>query len=181
LQLLSEWILLLRGINVGGKNPLPMKELVEVLESLGLQHVRTYIQSGNAAFRAPGEVSATAGEEIGAAIEERRGFRPCVMLLSAERLERAIAANPYREEAEAEPKSVHLFFLATAPEAPDLGAMREIRAPGERCELAGDVFYLHAPAGVGRSKLAARAERLLGVDATARNWRTVLKLQEMTR
>lgn len=174
----SPWILLLRGINVGGKNLLPMRELVEVLESLGLEEVRTYVQSGNAVFRASGAVPARLGDKVAAAIEERKGFRPHVLLLPADRLERAVRGNPF-PEAEAEPGRLHLFFLDSAPESPDLDGLEATRAPTERFHLAADVFYLHAPDGIGRSKLAAKAERLLGVPATARNWRTVQKLREM--
>lgn len=174
----SPWILLLRGINVGGKNLLPMRELVEILESLGLEDVRTYVQSGNAVCRGQGEPAPELGEEISAAIEERKGFRPQALLLSRDRLGAAIRANPF-PEAEAQPNRLHLFFLASAPESPDLDGLEAARAPTERFHLADDVFYLHAPDGIGRSKLAAKAERLLRVPATARNWRTVQKLREM--
>lgn len=176
----SPWILLLRGINVGGRNVLPMRELVEILEALGLEDVRTYVQSGNVVFWARREVPPRLGEEVAAAVEERKGFRPHVLLISRDRLERAIRANPF-PEAEAEPKSLHLFFLASPPDAPDLDGLNDARPPTERFHLADDVFYLHAPDGIGRSKLAAKAERLLGVDATARNWRTVRKLSEIAR
>jgi uncharacterized protein (DUF1697 family) len=87
-------------------------------------------------------------------------------------------ANPY-PEADEEPKSVHLYFLAGDPAEADIAGLEAVRAPAERFHLEGGVFYLHAPDGVGRSKLAAKAERLLGVSATARNWRTVTKLREM--
>lgn len=176
----SPSILLLRGINVGGRNLLPMRELVDVLESLGLDEVRTYVQSGNAVFRSPGEVRPELGDEISAAIGKRKGFRPHVLLLSAGGLERAIRANPF-PEAEAAPRTLHLFFLASRPAAPDLDALNDARSPTERFHLADEVFYLHAPDGIGRSRLASKAERLLGVEATARNWRTVQKLSEMAR
>lgn len=174
------WILLLRGINVGGRNRLPMDDLVSILESLGLEDVETYIQSGNVVFRSPGKVPPTLEDEIGAAIEESHGFRPRVLLLRARRLERAAGSNPF-PEAEAEPKTLHVFFLASEPESPDVEALTGIASPSERFHLAEDVFYLHAPDGIGRSKLAANVEKHLGVAATARNWRTVDRLREMAR
>jgi uncharacterized protein (DUF1697 family) len=173
------WVLLLRGVNVGGRHTLPMRELAELLEALGLEEVRTYIQSGNAVFRAAGEAAAALGDRIAAAIEERKGFRPEVLVLSAERLEAAARANPF-PEGEAEPKTLHLFFLAATPTAPDLAGLEALRSPTERFHLATEVLYLHAPDGIGRSKLATRVERLLGVPATARNWRTVQMLREMS-
>ena len=147
---MSTWIALFRGINVGGRYLLPMKELVRDLQSLGLEDVRTYIQSGNAVFRASSEVAATLGEEIAATIEERHGFRPQVLLLTAGELADAMAANPF-PEAEAEPKTLHLSFLASPPPAPDLESLTAIRSATERFQLTDRVFYLHAPDGIGRS------------------------------
>jgi uncharacterized protein (DUF1697 family) len=95
-------------------------------------------------------------------------------------LERAMASNPYAE-AESEPKSLHLYFLASEPQDPDLKTLESIRVDSERFALQGKVFYLHAPDGIGRSRLAARVEKALGVPATARNWRSVSKIVAMAK
>lgn len=95
-------------------------------------------------------------------------------------LEQAIKGNPF-PEAEAAPNTLHLNFLDAIPAQPDLDALEKIRAPSERYLLQGDVLYLHAPDGIGRSKLAANMEHLLGVPMTSRNWNTVCKLREMSR
>lgn len=171
-------IVLLRGVNVGGRNRLPMKELTRLLEGLGLEDVATYIQSGNAVGRSSGEAAPALGEALAAAIEERHGFRPRVLVIGADRLAEAIDANPF-PEASADPGFLHLFFLARPPPSPDLESLEEIAVASERFHLARDVFYVHTPDGFGRSKLAANVERFLGVAATARNWRTVTKLREM--
>jgi uncharacterized protein (DUF1697 family) len=89
-----------------------------------------------------------------------------------------MANNPF-PEAEAEPSTLHLGFLASTPKSPDLKKLASIKTETERFQLIEDVFYLHAPEGVGRSKLAASSEKLLGVSMTDRNWRTVCKLREM--
>lgn len=172
------WIALLRGINVGGKNKLPMRDLVATLEGAGCQEVETYIQSGNAVFRSEEADGSLLAEEIRAAIGERFGFEPRVLVLGAEHLERVLRSNPF-PEAEPEPKTLHVYFLAATPESPDLASLEEISAGRERFVLEGEALYLHAPDGLGRSRLAAKAERLLGVPATARNWRTVRKLWTM--
>jgi uncharacterized protein (DUF1697 family) len=99
-------------------------------------------------------------------------------MLSAKKLKKAADANPF-PKAEAESKSVHLYFLAKTPKDPDLEALNRLKSGKESFKLMGDVFYLHAPDGIGRSKLAARAEKLIGVEATARNWNSVTKLLEM--
>lgn len=176
---MNRWIGLLRGINVGGANRLPMAELRDELERLGLASVRTYIQSGNVVFDSPDDDTAEAiAGRIETAIEGRNGFRPRVLVLSAMRFREAMEANPF-PEGEAEPKTLHLFFLAGPPDEVDLPALRAAASPTERFRLEDRVFYLHAPDGIGRSKLAARAEALLGVPATARNWRTVTRVWDL--
>ncbi|MBA2713941.1 MAG: DUF1697 domain-containing protein [Rubrobacteraceae bacterium] len=177
---MKTWAALFRGINVGGNNILPMKELVATLESVGCQDVETYIQSGNTVFRSEEEDASLLSDRIRTAVEESHGFEPRVLVLGAEELERVVRSNPF-PEAESEPKSLHVYFLASSPERPDLDALEGIKGDRERFVLEGDTFYLNAPDGVGRSKLAAKAEKLLGVSATARNWRTVVKLSAMAR
>lgn len=177
------WIALLRGINVGGRNTLRMKELVSLMESSGFANVSTYIQSGNVVFDADDDPAlngdaASVGERLSDAIEENRGFRPRVFILNADQLMKAIENNPYPEAADA-PKSLHFFFLAEPATDPDLEKLRAAQADSERFELTNEVFYLHAPDGIGRSKLAANVERYLRVDTTARNWRTIEKLRKM--
>lgn len=174
----STCIALLRGINVGGRNRLPMKDLVAMLEGLGLESVKTYIQSGNVVFRTSEPDLRQLAERIGSAVNDTHGFEPRVLLLRLEELERAIRRNPF-PEAEGEPKTLHLAFLESVPEAPDLEAMERIKAAQERFALDERVFYLHAPDGIGRSKLAEKFERLLGVAATSRNWRSVQKLRAL--
>lgn len=177
---MKTYIALLRGINVGGRNMLAMDDLVAILEGLSLENVRTYIQSGNVAFESEREDFSELPDRIAREINENHGFRPQVLLLSLTELERAIASNPF-PEAEAEPKSLHLYFLEYEPRDPDLDTLETKRAESEDYVLAGKVFYLHAPEGIGRSKLAVGAERALGVPTTARNWRTVNKILEMAR
>lgn len=172
------WISLLRGINVGGSNKLPMAELRELFAGAGCADVRTYIQSGNVVFRAKDVERGELAARLAVAIEEAKGFRPAIMLLTREELEAAVEANPF-PKAVSNPKSLHLWFLSREPEDPDLDALDDLRTPTEHYELRGAVLYLWAPDGIGRSKLAGRAERAVGVEATARNWRTVEKLREL--
>lgn len=171
-------IAFLRGINVGGRNKLPMSALIETLQALGLQNVRTYIQSGNAVFDSKRKPSARLGEDIAASIEERHRFRPDVLLVGVDDLEKSIKDNPF-PKATAEPRSLHLYFLAQTPKHPDIESLEGLRASKERFHLAKHVLYLHAPNGIGRSKLAAGIERHLGVPVTARNWRTVLAVRDL--
>ena len=172
------FIALFRGINVGGKNKLLMKDLASLMESKGLKNVSTYIQSGNVVFQAAGSKDSGLATRIRDSIAESHGFRPEVIILDKTAIDKAISENPF-PEADSEPKNVHLMFLSALPTNPDVKALERIRKPSERFALKGQVFFLHTPEGIGRSRLAARIEKSLGVSGTARNWRTVLKLQEM--
>ena len=171
-------ILFLRGINVGGNNSLPMKELVSILEGTGARKIRTYIQSGNAVFQSAGKNASQLPKKLAAEIKKRHGFEPYIHILDVDAIMRAIAENPF-PEAEADPSSLHLGFLASKPTSPDLEKLSSLKAKSERFHLTDRVFYLYAPEGIGRSKLAASTEKLHGVPMTDRNWRTVCKVMEM--
>ncbi len=168
--------MLLRGINVGGANALRMDALKALLATLGCREVQTYIQSGNVIFS--GLVDAAAFEEIVAdEIALSHGFRPQVLVIAEEDFREIVAGYPYPEAFEA-PKTGHVWFLAGAAD-PDRSALAGLAAASERFELTERAFYLHAPDGIGRSKLAERAERLLRVPATARNLGTCRRLLAM--
>lgn len=176
---MSTYIALLRGINVLGRNSLLMADLRQLFERQGCRNVRTYIQSGNVVFESPADAARRVPERVAAAVSRTRGFEPRVLVVTRAELRRAAARNPFCQEADANPRSLHVFFLARKPSRPDLATMEALRAPSERFALDGKAFYLHTPDGFGPSRLADRVERLLGVDATARNWRTVTTLLRM--
>jgi uncharacterized protein (DUF1697 family) len=175
---MNTYVAFFRGINVGGNRSLPMKELVSTLEEMGARKIRTYIQSGNAVFESAENDLARLSKQLSAEIMKRRGFEPHVYILTPEALASAITENPFPEAVIA-PSSLHLGFLAYPPKSPDLKKLSSLRKESERFHLTESVFYLHAPEGVGRSKLAASAEKLLGVPMTDRNWRTVCKVMEI--
>lgn len=175
---MNTYIAFFRGINVGGNNLLPMKELVAAFESIGARKVRTYIQSGNAVFESTEKNLARLCKLLSAEIMNCRGFEPHVQILTLDALAKAIAENPF-PEAVSDPSSLHLGFLASSPTNPDLEKLSALKKESERFQLIERVFYLHAPEGVGRSKLAASSEKLLGVPMTDRNWKTVCKVMEL--
>jgi uncharacterized protein (DUF1697 family) len=173
-------IVLLRAVNAGGVNSLPMKDFVQILEDIGLGSVRTYIQTGNAVFHARELDMTGLPGRIKVKIGTRNGFAPEVVVVGLDEMESAIESNPY-PEATSDPKSVQLTFLTSAPRTPDLSTLENIRKSSERFALKGRVFYLHAPEGVARSRLFARIERSLGIAGTARNWPTACKILEIAR
>lgn len=172
------WIALLRGINVGGNNILPMAVLKEILTIAGCKNVQTYIQSGNIVFESATKSRRQLSGQIAALIMEHRGFEPKVFLLSERDLDAAMEENPF-SEAGGEQKSLHFFFLEEPAKEANIQALESIQSPTESFSLTDRVFYLFAPDGVGRSKLASSAERYLGVSVTARNYRTIEKLSGM--
>lgn len=176
----TTWIVLLRGVNVGGRNVLPMKRLRELLTGLGFRDVATYVQSGNCVFRSGITDPARIGKRIGEAIAAEFDFRPSVFVLSRDDLEAAIAANPFADRID-DARLVHLFFLAEPVDTLDEAAMRALAARGDDFALTGRVFYLMTPAGIGRSKLAERLDKFLPVEMTARNLRSAIKIAELGR
>jgi len=172
------YIALLRGINVGGSHILPMKELETLLVKLGCGSVKTYIQSGNVVFTHTEKSTGTLQKNIADAILAHAGFKPDIMVLTRRDLEKAVEKCPFEA---ATGKMLHCFFLERQPKNPDGEKMNALRSVTEQFHTGEKVFYLYAPDGIGRSKLAAQAEKCLGVAATARNWNTVQKLLDMSK
>ena len=177
---MSVWIALLRGINVGGHHKLPMRDFSAILESLGHEEVATYIQSGNAVFRNSARDAGAVAASIREAIDDKFEFAPDVLVVSRQELHDAVKKNPYAGAVD-DHKALHVSFLAEKPTSPDLETMSKLAAESESFTLDGRCFYLHAPDGMARSRLAAKVEKLLGVAATSRNWRTVNRLLTMAR
>ena len=111
---MKTFIALFRGINVGGRNSLPMKELVSLLEDLGCRSVKTYIRVAMQCSRARKRIASRLSNMIRVEIKKCRGFEPYVLLVGLEEMEKAIAGNPF-PETESEPKFLHIGFLASAP------------------------------------------------------------------
>jgi len=168
---MNTYIMLFRGINVGGRNLLPMKELVSLLEAEGFENVKTYIQSGNVLIDAHEKPD----DRVRLAIQSKYGFSPNIMILEKAEFETMVKDSPFTSDIG---KTVHFFFCAKKP-TPDWEKLRQLATTTERFELKGHVFYLHAPDGIGRSKLASKAEACLGVSTTARNLNTVSKILQL--
>jgi uncharacterized protein (DUF1697 family) len=189
-------VALLRGINVGGRNKVPMAELREVVASLGHTGVTTYIQSGNVLFSTAGDDTAKLASALEAAIAEAFGVWSSVVVLSRDELARILDTNPYPEEPN--PKLVHVVFLNA--ELPP-GVLERVKAAetasaakGSRDTVTaiGPALFLHTPDGYGTSELAQALFRIVsapgktsaegtapgkqGIAATARNWATATKL-----
>jgi uncharacterized protein (DUF1697 family) len=186
---MASHVALLRGINVGGRNKVPMADLREVVTSLGHTGVTTYIQSGNVLFSTADTDTAALAAALEAAIEERFGIWASVVVLSRDELAQVLAGNPYAGEPN--PKLVHVVFLNAEPpgELVDrIGAAESTAAAkGSRdtVQAVGPALFLHTPDGYGTSELAQNVFRIISaptgkkkpdLGATARNWATATKL-----
>jgi uncharacterized protein (DUF1697 family) len=172
-------VALLRGINVGGKNKLPMTELVAMFERAGCAQVRSYIQSGNVVFDAPAALGKRISGLIEAEIARKHRLAVPVIVRSAKEM-RAVAEHNPLLAAGADPGVLHVMFLADEPSKKACAALDPDRSPPDTFVVAGREIYLSCPNGVGGSKLTnAWFDSKLGTTSTGRNWRTVLKLVEM--
>ncbi len=173
-----KYVALLRGINVGGKNKLPMKDLVPLFETAGATAVQTYIQSGNVVFEANAAIADSLANSVPDSIRHGFGYRVPLILRSAKEIVRVVANNPFLPKAE--PQLLHVAFLSNKPNASAVKQLDPKRSAPDEFKCVGQELYLKLPDGMGKTKLTnAYIETKLGVTATARNWKTVLKLAEM--
>jgi uncharacterized protein (DUF1697 family) len=170
--------LLLRGVNIGPRNRVPMAELRAALEDAGFEDVKTYLQSGNVVLSSKAKLEQTA-RKVERLIEGEFGLEIAVVARTGAQLARVVARNPLGDVAK-DPKRYQVSFLDGPLPAASKRKLEEARIDTERFVVQGREIYAWHPAGVARSKLwAALAGRDLGVTATARNWTTVTKLLEL--
>jgi uncharacterized protein (DUF1697 family) len=178
---MNTFIALLRGINVGGKAMIPMPELKSLFASMGLEDVSTYIQSGNVVFSSPTDDAQALALAIEERIAEAFGLGTTVLLRTPAELAEIASSNPYLRR-EADLSKLHVVFLNAPPEADAVAELDPARSPPDEFAVQGREIYLHLPNGAGRSKLTIDYfEKRLGVRATARNWKTLTKLLELTQ
>jgi uncharacterized protein (DUF1697 family) len=175
------FVALLRGINVGGKNRLPMAQLRAICTEAGCNGVRTHIQSGNIVLAS--SAAATALEKrLEQAIAQEFHFRIPVLVRSASGWRRYVKNNPFPREAATQGNHVLLCVSKLPPKKTAVAELQQRATQGERVVRKGDALWIHYANGIGRSKLTpALLDRHVGSSVTARNWRTVLKLEEMVR
>ncbi len=172
------FVALFSGINVGGNRIVKMAELRSFFEELGFTDVATYVQSGNVVFSAKKGDVASLTKQLEVAFEKKWGFNSRIMVRDAGWLERLVKDNPYPEAA-GEPTKLHAYALEREPTEEETKRLADKCTGPESFEIKGDVLYLHAPDGLGKSVFANLIPRTLKVPGTARNWRSVLALFEM--
>jgi uncharacterized protein (DUF1697 family) len=165
------WVALLRAVNLGARNKVPMAQLRSLLEAAGYEEVRTCIASGNVILDGPAERSAL-GSDIERLVLDAFGVTTTVILRKPRELAAAVEAHSFED-----PSTTHVAFLAKRPAK---ARAARLEAFDSDAVLVGAELYLHLARGVQGSGLSnARLESLLGVPATMRNWRTVVALAQL--
>lgn len=169
------WVVLLRAVNLGGRNKVPMAQLRSLLEESGYREVRTYIASGNVLLDGPRSGAAVA-RELERVVADAFGVDTTAIVRKPAELASLVCAHPFGRDT----SRSQVVFLAKKPTTAAAKRLAEADHSPDRGVLAGKDVYVQYAAGVQNARLsAARLERFLGVPATHRNWRTVAALAEL--
>lgn len=175
------FVALLRGINVGGRNRIPMAQLRSICAGINCQEIQSYIQSGNLVFTSLSWAEALE-QGLERAIGQAFPFSVPVIVRRASSWSRYVKGNPFPNESKKEANRVLLSLSKLPPRADAASELQQRAIRGDRVVKKDDAIWIHCPNGVGRSNLTpAMLDRYVGSPVTARNWRTVLKLDEMIR
>ena len=178
---MQTYIGLLRGINVSGQKIIKMELLRKMMEKLGFEKVKTYIQSGNLVFQSNLNSTDKLEEIIKTEILKKFGFDVQIQVLQPEALSSALEQNPFLKDESLDIKQNYFAFLHEKPTKENWKILKNFNLNGELIELGDKVLFIHYPNGAGKSKLTTNLiESKLKVSATARNLNTTKKLVEMS-
>ncbi len=174
---MTRYAILLRGVNVSGKNRLPMADFRTMLAEMGYEKPVTYIQSGNAVVDSD-DPAARVAEGVGQGIAARFGFSTPVLVMTLDQMQAVLTGHRFADAAE---NRVHAFFLQGAQPGLTDRALAAHAAAGEEWQLLPDALMLHTPDGIGTSKLADRLPRMIAGPTTARNLRSLRAIVGLMR
>jgi uncharacterized protein (DUF1697 family) len=175
-------VVLLRGVNLGGRTQVAMSDLRDLLIELGCAQVRSVLNSGNLVFGGGRKTGATLERLLESEAEKRLDLRTDFHVRTADEWAAVVAKNPFRAEAKRDPGHLVVMFLKKAPNAKAVEALRAAITGREIVETVGRHAYIVYPNGIGRSRLTNKLiDSKLGTRGTGRNWNTVSKLAELTR
>lgn len=172
------FIVLLRGINVGGHKKIPMAELRELIQTSGYKDVQTYIQSGNIILKASEENLKAIEQHISMIIEEHFGFRVSVLVKTREQLQSIFDSCPFEPQIK---EASYFAMLQDQPEKALIEIASEKVYDDDHYHITEDCIYFYPKKGYGQSKLNLNYfERKLHTNATARNYKTMVKLLSLS-
>ena len=178
--IMKRYVAILRGINVSGQKLIKMDALKQHMQDLGFTNVSTYIQSGNIMFESEDGSAPNLADQISHKIYKEFGFQVPVIVKSAGELTAILRNNPFVNSRHEDIDILHVIFLLEQPKQDLLSKIEPLAYKPDEYEVVGDTVYLCCPNGYGRTKLNNNFfENRLKLEATARNWKTVVKLAEM--
>jgi len=171
---------ILRGINVGGKRKILMADLKSICEKLGLKNVTTYIQSGNLIFNSD-KTNSELENDLERAITDKYGFDVPVIVRAEIELKNSISNNPFFEKG-ADIKQLHLTFLKEKPNKENIEKILTFNYEPDKFKIDDKDAFIFCAGKYHESKLTNNFfEKQLKVGATTRNWKTVMKLSELSK
>lgn len=177
---MAAFVALLRGVNVGKGNRVPMAALRALLVDLGFDDVATLLNSGNAVFTGPTASAARHAAAIAAGLAARLGVNVPVIVKSATELEAIVAGSPLAGLPE-DPSRMLVVFTQDPKALDGLAPVASMVTPPEMFVVAPHAAYLHCPNGILQSKAGEALLGKAGRLATTRNWATTLKLVALVR
>jgi uncharacterized protein (DUF1697 family) len=176
----GRYVALLRGVNVGGKNLVPMATLAKLAAACGGEDVATFVQSGNVVFSASSAIARGFEKALAKGIADELGLTIAVVVRSHAEIDDIVKNGPFVGET-LDPTRLHVLFLAEAPASEDVATLDPGRSPGDSFVVRGREVFLRLPNGAARTKLTtAYFDARLRTTSTGRNLRTVTKLAELT-
>jgi uncharacterized protein (DUF1697 family) len=174
-------IALLRAINLGAHNAVPMADLRDLITRLGFGDVRSLLQTGNLVFRSDGRAGTQLERLLEAEAKKRLRLETDFFVRSGQEWRTVIKRNPFPREAQSDPAHLVVMVLKDAPDAKSVKALQAAITGSEVVRAVGEQLYVVYPDGIGRSRLTnAIIQKRLGTRGTGRNWNTVLKLGALT-
>jgi uncharacterized protein (DUF1697 family) len=172
------WVVLLRAVNLGSRNRIPMADLRRLLADAGCDSVETYIQSGNAVFTSRRSDRSRLAALLEREIQTAFDVSTVAILRTADEMTRIVERHPFGSDT----TRSYVTFLAKEPSRAAARRLEERATAPDEIRAAGSDLYLRLPAGIQGAQLsAAQLERELGVAGTNRNWKTVVRLAEMAQ
>jgi uncharacterized protein (DUF1697 family) len=177
-QGMTKYVVLLRGINVGGSHRIKMADLKSALDGAGINDPTTLLQSGNVVLESNADSSALT-DIVETTIATGFGFHSDAIVRTSDQFEAVHSAHPFTPAQSDDPRMEHVMFFKKRPKNEGFDELRASYDGPEEMTLIGQELFIYYPDGSGRSNLTGKSlEKALGVPGTARNWNTVLKIRD---
>ena len=176
---MRRWVALLRAVNLGSTNKVAMADLRALVESLGYEDVRTHLQSGNAVLSTGAITAAKLEQQLESSIAAELGVACKVLVRTGPQMAAVVEHNPFIAKGR-DPKELHVAFLSSSPTAKRRAEVDPAQYEPDEFAFGDKAVYMRLANGVQGSRLP-NWERVLGVTATGRSWKTVTRLHELVR